>query len=147
MTSLDYIGIKEDGKTFRVINKALLEKELIELPKGKYRLIIEKLRRKKSNSQLAWLFGQVYPIVLKGLVDIGYEDFTTLAQVDELCKSMFAKREIVNRNTGEIITVPSLKRDFSTIEMMTYTDAIRNWAEDYLKVTIPEPEQNYEMNL
>ena len=146
MIRLDYIGIKENGKGFRIVNKALLEKELIELPKGKYRLLIEKLRRKKSNSQLAWLFGFVYPLVLKGFNDAGWE-FTTIAEVDEYCKSMFSSKEVLNRHTGEIMNIPGLKRDMTTTEMMTYVDTIRNWSAEYLNVNIPEPEQNYEMNL
>ena len=45
---IEAIAIKEDGKAFRIVNRALLDKELTELPKGRYRLLIEKYRRKKS---------------------------------------------------------------------------------------------------
>lgn len=133
---LEHIAVKDDS--FRVVNKALLDKELIELPKGRYRLIIEKYRKKKSNPQLAWLYGQVYPLVLKALNDAGWE-FTSIEEVDEYCKSMFASREVLNRHTGEILEVPGLKRDMTTTEMMTYVDAIRDWASEYLNVYIPEP--------
>lgn len=133
---LEHIAVKDDS--FRVVNKALLDKELIELPKGRYRLIIEKYRKKKSNPQLAWLYGQVYPLVLKALNDAGWE-FTSIEEVDEYCKSMFASREVLNRHSGEILEVPGLKRDMTTMEMMTYVDAIRDWASEYLNVYIPEP--------
>lgn len=141
---LEAIGIG-DGVSFRVVNSSDFYRELNAL-KGRYRLTIEKYRRSKSNPQLRWLYGQVYPIVLKGLNDAGWE-FTTIAEVDEYCKSMFASREVLNRHTGEIMFVPGLKRDMTTTEMMTYVDAIRDWASEYLNINIPEPEQQMAMNL
>jgi len=141
---LEAIGIG-DGVSFRVVNSSDFYRELNAL-KGRYRLTIERYRRSKSNPQLRWLYGQVYPIVLKGLTDAGWE-FTTIAEVDEYCKSMFASREVLNRHTGEIMAVPGLKRDMTTTEMMTYVDAIRDWASEYLNINIPEPEQQMAMNL
>jgi len=141
---LEAIGIG-DGVSFRVVNSSDFYRELNAL-KGRYRLTIERYRRSKSNPQLRWLYGQVYPIVLKGLNDAGWE-FTTIAEVDEYCKSMFASREVLNRHTGEIMFVPGLKRDMTTTEMMTYVDAIRDWASEYLNINIPEPEQQMVMNL
>jgi hypothetical protein len=141
---LEAIGIG-DGVSFRVVNSSDFYRELNAL-KGRYRLTIERYRRSKSNPQLRWLYGQVYPLVLKGLNDAGWE-FTTIAEVDEYCKSMFASREVLNRHTGEIMFVPGLKRDMTTTEMMTYVDAIRDWASEYLNINIPEPEQQMAMNL
>lgn len=135
---IEAIAIKEDGKAFRIVNRALLDKELTGLPKGKYRLLIETYRRKKSNPQLGYLFACVYPLVLKALNDAGWE-FTSIEEVDEYCKSMFASKEVLNRHSGEILEVPGLKRDMTTTEMMTYVDAIRDWASEYLNVYIPEP--------
>ena len=141
---LEAIGIG-DGVSFRVVNSSDFYRELNAL-KGRYRLTIERYRRSKSNPQLRWLYGQVYPIVLKGLTDAGWE-FTTIAEVDEYCKSMFASREVLNRHTGEIMAVPGLKRDMTTTEMMTYVDAIRDWAAEWLKINIPEPETQMKIEL
>jgi hypothetical protein len=146
MNKIHAIGIKVDGKAFRVINRVLLDAELSGLPKGKYRLIVEKLRRNKSNPQLAWLFGQIYPLVLQGFLDTGWDNITNLDQVDAKMKEMFARTEIVNKHTGEIMSIPALKRDMTTVEMMTFVQAIREWAEDYLNVTIPDPGTNFNLN-
>lgn len=142
---LEAIAVKEDGKAFRIINRALLDKELTELPKGKYRLVVERYRKKKSNPQLGYLYACIYPFVLKGLNDLGWE-FTSLDQVDVECKKRFASQEILNRHTGEIMEIPALKRDMTTVEMMTYVDAIRNWASEYLSVYIPEPGEQTDLN-
>ena len=145
MIRLDYIGIKENGKGFRIVNKALLEKELIELPKGKYRLLIEKLRRKKSNSQLGYLFKCVYPLSMKFLNDAGWE-FTNNDQVDAFWKDLYAKKEVINRHTGEIRMIPALKRDFDTMDMVTYIESIRQHCSEYLKGYIPSPEENMKID-
>ena len=135
---IEAIAIKEDGKAFRIVNRALLDEELTGLPKGKYRLLIEKYRKKKSNPQLGYLFACIYPYVLRGLNDLGWE-FTNIDEVDAECKKRFASQEIINRHTGEIMEIPALKRDMTTTEFATYVNAIRDWASEYLNVYIPEP--------
>jgi len=145
MTKIIYIGIKEKGKSFRVVSAENLKKELDLLPDGRYRLIVEKYRKNKSNPQLGYLFACVYPLVLKALNGAGWE-FTSLAEVDEYCKSMFSSKEVLNRNTGEVMDIPGLKRDMTTTEMMTYVDAIRNWSSEYLNTYIPEPETQLEFD-
>ena len=144
MNKIQYIGIKEPDKAFRIVNSKLLNEELRRLPKGRYRVIIERWRKNKSNPQLGYLFACVYPLVLRHLNDAGWE-FTSVDEVDIHCKKLFANKEIVNRDTGEIISIPALKRDMTTMDMMTYVDAIRQWDSEYLGGTIPEPETNIEM--
>ena len=145
MNKITYIGIKK-GNSFRVINRALLDQELSELPEGRYRLTVEKYRKNKSNAQLGYLFAMVYPFVLKALNDAGWE-ITSLDQVDALCKDKFAATEIINRDSGEVIEIPGLKRDMTTVEFMTFVNAIRDWSSEYLNVYIPEPGQQLEIEL
>lgn len=140
MRKITAIGIKEDGKPYRVIHANVFRADLDSLPKGRYIHTVEKYRKSKSNSQLGYLFAAIYPFVLKGLNDAGWE-FTSLEEVDVYCKSLFADKELINRTTGEIIHVPELKRDMSTIEMMTYINSIRDWSLEYLNTYIPEPEE------
>lgn len=145
MKKIQYIAIRDD-KIFRVINSKLLKQDCNRLPKGRYRLTIEKYHKNKSNQQLGYLFAGVYPLVLKALNDAGWE-FTSIEEIDEFCKSMFSAREVLNRNTGEILDVPGLKRNMTTTEMMTYVNSIRDWAAEYLNVYIPEPEQQINLEL
>jgi hypothetical protein len=141
---LEYIGSMEDS--FRVINEKGLRLDLSLLPKGRYRITIAPLRRNKSLSQLGYLYGAVYPMFWKLLTDAGWE-FESVAEVDAFCKKQFANREIVNRNTGEIISIPELKRDFKTVDMMTYIDKIRDYAAEYLGGYIPSPEEQMNIEL
>lgn len=142
MIRLEHIAIKDDS--FRLVNKPVFDRELQGLPKGKYRLTVEKYHKKKSNPQLGYLFSCVYPLVFKALNDAGWE-FTTIEEVDEYCKSMFSSKEVMNRHTGEVLDIPGLKRNMTTLEMMTYVDAIRDWCAEFMGVYIPDPETQLNM--
>ncbi len=137
---IEYYAIKEDGKRFRVTNSKLLTEDCDRLPKGKYRLTIEKHRNKKSHPQLKYLFGVVYVFALKYLNIAGWE-FTDIDQVDAFFKDLYAKKEVLNRHTGEIRMIPALKRDFLTVDMMDYIEAIRTYCSEYLNGYIPGPEE------
>jgi hypothetical protein len=146
MNKIQYIGIKEKDKSFRVVNQKFLTDELKRLQPGRYRLTIERWRKKKSNSQLGYLFACVYPLFMQHLIDAGWE-ITSIDEVDAFCKSRFADTEIINRNSGEIILIPALKRDFTTVDLMTYIDKIRDYDAEYLGGYIPEPEQQIEIQI
>jgi len=92
--------------------------------------------------QFGYLYGLVYPLSLLALNEAGYE-FTNIDQVDIFWKSMFANKEILNRETGEIMTMPQSKSEFMTIDEMAYTDAIRTYCAEYLNASIPDPDSNY----
>jgi hypothetical protein len=144
MIKISYIGIRKGSDPFRVVSSKNFRKELNELPAGRYRLTVERYRKNKSNPQLGYLFAGVYPLVLQGLIDAGWE-ITTIDEVDTWCKSMFANRDLINKHTGQVINVPGLKRDMTTIEMSTFTNQVRDWAAEFLGVNIPDPETNLEI--
>lgn len=146
MRPIQYIAVKEKERPFRVVSAENFKKELGMLPAGRYQITVEKARKKKSNQQLAYYYAGVLPIVLRALNDAGWE-FTDTDQVDEYLKSMFASTDIVNRDTAEIMTIPALKRDMSTTEMMTFINAIRDWCSEYLNTYVPEPAEQITMEL
>jgi hypothetical protein len=143
MTKLQYIGIKEVGKSFRIVNSKILKQELNGLLKGRYRITIDRWRKDKSLPQLGYYHACVLPLFMQHLIDAGYE-FTSIEEVDAFAKSRFADTEILNRNTGEIVYIPALKRNMTTVEMMTFIDKIRDWDAEYLGGMIPDPETQLE---
>jgi hypothetical protein len=145
MKKIIYPAIKSDDTDFRIINSKLFKAELNALKKGKYRVIVEKYHRKASHEQFKYLYGLVYPLSMVALNDAGYE-FTSIDEVDIFWKTMFANKKIINRESGEIITVPVTKSQFLTIDEMTYCDAIRNYCSEYLGTSIPDPDPNWKQN-
>jgi hypothetical protein len=79
---------------------------LAEAKNGTYRVEITRVRGKRSNDQNAWLWGCIYPSLRAGLNAQGWE-FTDDEQVHEFCKQHFADNKVINRDTGEVVTLPN----------------------------------------
>jgi len=142
MKPIRYIVDKEDGKPYTVLNPELRQRELDALPKGRYRETIEKFHRKATHLQFSYLYSVCYPLSMVALNDAGYE-FVNVDQVDLFWKSMFANKEVMNRETGEVLKIPLSKSEFVTIQEMTYCNAIRNYCSEYLNANIPDPDPNW----
>jgi hypothetical protein len=142
MKKVTAICFKEKGKPFRVQAADIYKKQLDELPPGKYKQTTEKYYAKASPSQFGWLYGLIYPQSMIALNDAGYE-FTNVDQVDLFWKSMFANKEVLVRETGQIMTIPLSKSEFLTIDHMTYSESIRQYCNEYLSYTIEDPDPNW----
>jgi hypothetical protein len=141
---LEAIAIKEKDKDFRVVNGKMFRDECNKLSPGRYRMTIERMRKNKSNPQLGYYYACVLPLFMRHLIDAGYE-FTNIDQVDAFAKARFASQQVINKHTGEVIEIPGLKREMTTLEMSTFTNAIRDWDAEYLGGYIPEPESQIQM--
>ena len=145
MNKVTAIGIKEADKPYRIVNASAYRMQLDLLPPGKYQNTTEKYKKKASPLQFRWLYGSIYPLSMIALNDAGYE-FTTIDQVDIFWKSMFANKDVLNRESGEIMKLPLSKSEFMTIDEMTYGDAIRNYCSEYLNTNIPDADTNWKQN-
>ena len=145
MKKITAIGVKSEGKPFLLLSKKVFNESLDNLPDGKYKLTIEKYYKKSSSNQFGWLYNCIYPLSLIALNDAGYE-FTNIDEVDQFWKSLFANKEILNRETGEIMNIPKSKSEFITVDQMAYCDSIRHYCAEYLSVNIPDPDVNWKEN-
>jgi hypothetical protein len=109
---------------------------------GVYIVGITKSRRGRTNNQNEWLWGCVYPLLLEGLLDAGWE-FTTVEQVHEYFKSMLASAVVVNRDTGEVVEIPQSTAQMDTVQFSSYVQKLRDYASEYLNVEIPDPDKNW----
>lgn len=112
---------------------------------GCYMLNITKQRRGRTLNQNDWLWGAVYPILLDGLLDAGWE-FTSVEQVHEFFKKLMAHEQVVNFDTGEIVEIPKSTATMDTQQFATYIEKLREYAQEFLNVTIPEPDKNWKLN-
>lgn len=128
-----------EKKKGRIIGRGLLEKVLSGVRDGMYKVTVRKLHNSRSNRQNRWLWGQIYPRLLQGFLDAGWDDFTSEEEVHEYCKIMFAGKDIVNRETGEVVTIPCRTSEMDVVEFSLYCMQLRMFANDYLNITIPEP--------
>ena len=109
---------------------------------GLYRIEVKKIRKPRTNDQNGWLWGCIYPMLLDALLDAGWE-FVSVEQVHEFFKAQMTADKVVNKQTGEIIEFPKSTATMDTQQFSVYVDALRAYAEDFLNVTIPEPNKNW----
>lgn len=110
-------------------------------PPGEYVLLIQRRKRRRTTPQNAYLWAVVYPMLLTGLQQAGWE-FTDCGQVHHFFKQHVAGESFINRKTGEAVTLPGSTAAMTTLEFETYVDRLRRYAEQYLNIEIPEPNHN-----
>lgn len=106
---------------------------------GSYALKIRKLHKARTLNQNDYLWGVVYPALLDGLIDAGWE-FTSCEQVHENFKAIMASEKVVNRDTGEVIEFPGSTAAMNTVQFSAYVDKLRDYAHEYLGTDIPGPD-------
>jgi len=112
------------------------------LKNGKYHITI-KDARKRSIPQNRYYRGVVVPIVRAGLYEAGYDEVKTNEDAHEVLKGLFHKKDIVNKQTGDVITTVLSTTEFSIPEFDNYIERICKWAAEFLGVVIPAPNQVY----
>ncbi len=139
MKRLNYTGLKEDGKPFRLENGHDFRVQLNLLPPGRYFVEVQKEYKKATRKQFSWLYNGIYPKFMEALNNAGYE-FTNVDEVDLFAKSMWAAKPALNMETGEIRNIPMSKAEFLTIDHAAFVANIRYYAALYLSTDIPEPD-------
>jgi hypothetical protein len=121
-------------------NKAAIRKAFSEFEGKEVTIIIERKRKTRSTKQNSYLWGVIYPLIKQGLFDTHGERFTIDA-VHEMMKNRYNYKEIVNESTGEILIAPKSTSENSTIEQEEYYDNCRDFAIEWLGVSIPLPNE------
>ncbi len=127
---------KEDG----LFSLSKLYVWFVQALDGIYLVDVKKVRKPRSNDQNGWLWGCIYPMLLDGMIDAGWE-FTNVEQLHEFFKAQMTADQVVNKETGEIIKFPSSTSTMSTVEFSTYCEKLREYAREYLNVEIPDPDK------
>jgi hypothetical protein len=104
---------------------------------------VEKMQRNRTNQQNRYYFGVLVPLVRQGLIDVGYN--VSIEETHDLIKAKFAKRELVNETTGEILKTVGSTAKMNTIEFANLVDSVVMWAAEFLGVVIPLPDEQVEM--
>ena len=139
MKELIYIADKK-GEKLEPINAPLMRSEIAALPEGRYKIAISKHHPKATKEQFSYLYGVVYPHFLQAANDNGYE-FTNVDQVDLWAKTQWAKKDVMNRETGQIVSIPLTKSEFKTVDEMVWSNLLRDYCAEYWGVYIPEPKK------
>lgn len=140
MRRIETYGEIRDGK-LKIIHRKIFIDSFKLFKNGRIKLILERVYKHRSNPQNAYLWGVVYPIVLQGLQEVGYNEIRDIDQVHNFCKSLFLKKKIVNEYTGKSYIIVGSTKELTTIQFEEYLEEIRQFASEYLHHYIPEPNE------
>ena len=144
MKVLFYGEISESGK-LKIYKRKDFENELHLFAGKKVVISIEKKTKKRSINQNAYYFGVVVPLFRSGLLDIGYK--VSLEETHTFLKAKFLVKEIVNENTGEILTSVKSTTELTTVQFMEFIEDIQQFGAEFLGIQIPSPNEQISIEL
>jgi len=145
MRKFTYLGRVDDAGKLE-INRERFVKELVEYANKEIVLTIEKKTNGRTARQNRYLFGVVYPLLLQGLIGVGYDLVSTdIELAHEFAKQRFLDKVKIGKKNietpeGEIITLPPSTTRLTTEQFTQYWERIAQFAAEYLSVTIPPPQ-------
>lgn len=140
MIKIESYGQIKEGK-LHIIKRDSFTDAIKTLPKGRYKIIIEKLYRKRSNPQNAYLWGVVYKELIIAFQNAGWREIKTDSQVHDFCKDRFLKIDTYNDISGDKWQIIRSTTELTTTEFNEYIEDIRYFASEFLGHSIPEPNE------
>jgi hypothetical protein len=149
------VADKKNG-LFHVIRRNDLQNAIDNLPEGRYTMLIEKQYSKRSTQQNRAIFGIAYNILRDAFQETWGEP-VTIEFVHNFCKNRFLPadyierlkteyehKEIVNKETGEVISTnfELTTTRMTTIEAMQYYANLQKFGAEFLNINIPDPNEN-----
>lgn len=126
-----------------IVNKHAVRLFFAGLKDGRYELKADRLN-KRSNAQNRYLWGVVYPLMLEGFRDMGWDEIQRVEQVHEICKYRFLK--IMKPGPeGEAVEFTRSTTALSKLEFNEYKERIQQFASEFLNVYIPDPNEQTEL--
>lgn len=108
-----------------------VSKELGNLQQGKeYTIEIKEKTKNRSSNQNRYLWGVVYPILGQKL---GYDNET----IHEVLKTKFGEKVVLRNN----MTINKSTSKYTTKELESYIEKITIFASEFLKLSIPAPNE------
>jgi len=143
MDKITFSGQVRNG-VLHIIHRSKFDQFIAGCGWNQCEIVLRKKKKKRSLSQSAYLFGVVYNCVQEGIRDLWGEQISK-EDVHLMLKMKFLYREIIDPSTGEITRLPKSTADISVSEMMDYIAEITVWSQEFLGITIPEPNSQQEM--
>ena len=99
-------------------------------------LSVKPWRNIRSNQQNKYLWGVIYQMISE-------ETGNAPEEVHEYCSSKWLSetREFRTKRGAESIFVVRSTTSLKTVEFMSYTDKIKQWASEFLGIYIPDPKE------
>lgn len=137
---IEYPGRIIDGQ-LKITGRKHFDREISSVKDCYVKVIIQRLRKTRSNQQNRYWHGVVIKMLQDGFEDLGHK--LDHDEVHDFVKHKFCRTELVNEETGEILETVKGTSKMTTTEMMDLIDTIQQWATIYMNINIPDPDPNY----
>lgn len=121
-------------------NRGLLSSHVKSFEGMDVQLTISKRRKRRSNDQNAYYWGVVVAMTREGINE-AWGEHLSLEEAHHILKFQCNYAEHVNEATGEIIKIPKTTTELSTTEFEEYLERCRRFAQEWLQVIIPLPNE------
>jgi hypothetical protein len=138
---MDFFVTKDNGK-FK--NTRKMEDFNRSLPDGRYRISIEP-SNKRSGQQNRYYWGLVIPLVTEAFKDLGHE--LSHEETHEFLKAKFNHKDVVNKETGEVLQVPLSTTRLSKMKFSEYVENIQRFGAMFLNINIPDPGEQMQIDV
>lgn len=106
-----------------------------------------KLKKIRSNNQNSFYWGVVLPLVQNGLLEATGELRSSENIHYRILLPLLAPTvDLINKDTGEIITEKLTSSEMTTTQFMEYILEIQKWAAEFLGINIPNPNEETMLN-
>jgi hypothetical protein len=106
-------------------------------------LTVEKKQTERTVQQNRYYWGVIIPLVRNALREAGYR--ATKDTAHRLIKHLFVQDELINEQTGELISFTGSTSTLSKEEFMVLIARIQQWAAEEFGIAIPDPHEQTEI--
>ena len=118
-------------------------KQVIASFEGKEIIIsIDKAKKTRSSNQNSYYWGVCIPLIQSGLKDATGEFRSSENIHYNILLPLFSPSlEIINIDTGQILSERMSSSEMTTVQFMEYVMEIQKWASEFLNINIPDPNE------
>ncbi len=139
MKKVTTIGKVANGNVFIWKNKELID-NIKSFGDCNFILTVEVQHDKRSSPQNRYYWGVVIPAFCQGASEMT-GDIWSKESAHSTLKNRFLFSEIVNENTGEILTVIGSTSDLTTVQFNEYIDRCRDFIQEWFGCYVPAPNE------
>jgi hypothetical protein len=121
----------------KLVNRDEAAKIFQGLKDGMFKLHIT--RHRQVSGQDKHFHGVVLPMICPGLVNAGFDFIEDENDAKAFVSSLFLRKELVNKKTGELTEIIARTKWLTTQEYAEFIDAVIQYAENKLGTIIPYP--------
>jgi len=136
---LEATGIVSDG-ILKIHHRKVFDAMLLHFNNKEVCIEVFKKKKRRSTPQNKYYWGVIIPCIQNGFFETQGE-WLNINNTHEFLKSNFNYKELTNKDTGEVLKLGLTTTTKTTIEFEEYLDKCRAFANEFLNIKIPLPNE------